>query len=229
MKTSSPNREPTLLHIDSSARATRSHSRRLSSAFVEAWLARVPDSRVIRRDVGINPPPAINEQWIASAFTAEAERSAEMKAALSVSDVYIDELAQSDVIVMGAPMYNYGMPAALKAWFDQVVRVNRTFNFDPSEDTWPLSPILCGKTLIILSSRGEFGFEMGGIRQDWNHLETHIRTLQHYLGVEDSHLIAVEYQEFGDKRHLDSVARADRELQALVNTLTAQINVRQSA
>ncbi|MEM1397233.1 MAG: NAD(P)H-dependent oxidoreductase [Pseudomonadota bacterium] len=214
-----------MLHIDSSARTARSHSRRLSSDFVEAWLARVPDTRVIRRDVGANPPPAINEQWIASAFTAEAERSAELKAVLSISDAYIDELVRSDVIVMGAPMYNYGMPAALKAWFDQVVRVNRTFDFDPSENIWPLSPMLMGKTLVILSSRGEFGFEPGGIRQDWNHLETHIRTLQHYLGVETSHLIAVEYQEFGDKRHADSVARADRELQALVEQLTAPIGV----
>ena len=226
---SSANPKPTLLHIDSSARVARSHSRRLSTAFVDAWLAEVPDTRVIRRDVGINPPPAINEQWIASAFTAEAERSADMKAALSISDAYVDELVQSDIIVMGAPMYNYGMPAALKAWFDQVVRVNRTFNFDPSEDIWPLSPILAGKTLVILTSRGEFGFEPGGIRQDWNHLETHIRTLQHYLGVEDSHLIAVEYQEFGDTRHSDSVARADSELQALVNRLTAQIEVYQTA
>lgn len=225
MTSNTTNRKATLLHIDASARTTRSHSRRLSSAFVEAWLARVPDTRVIRRDVGTNPPPAINEQWIASAFTAEAERSAELKAVLSISDAYIDELVQSDVIVMGAPMYNYGMPAALKAWFDQVVRVNRTFNFDPSENTWPLSPMLTGKTLVILTSRGEFGFEPGGIRQDWNHLETHIRTLQHYLGVETSHLIAVEYQEFGDKRHADSVARADSELQALVEQLTAPIGV----
>jgi FMN-dependent NADH-azoreductase len=195
---------------------------------VEAWLARLPDTRVIRRDVGTNPPPAITEQWIASAFSAEAERSTKLKASLSVSDTYIDELMQADVIVMGAPMYNYGMPAVLKAWFDQVIRINRTFNFDPSEDSWPLSPMLTGKVLVILTSRGEFGFEPGGIRQDWNHLETHIRTLQHYLGVETSHLIAVEYQEFGDKRHADSVARADSELQALVEQLTGEIGVAES-
>ena len=225
MTSNSTNRKATLLHIDSSARATRSHSRRLSSAFVEAWLARAPDTRVIRRDVGTNPPPVITEQWIASAFSAEAERSTELKASLSVSDTYINELMQADVIVMVAPMYNYGMPAVLKAWFDQVVRFNRTFNFDPNEDTWPLSPMLTGKTLVILTSRGEFGFEPGGIRQDWNHLETHIRTLQHYLGVETSHLIAVEYQEFGDERHADSVARADSELLALVEQLTAEIGV----
>ena len=67
----------------------------------------------------------------------------------------------------------------------------------------------------------EFGFEAGGIREDWNHLETHIRTLQHFLGVEASYLIAVEYQEFNDERHTRSLARADRELKALVDKLTA--------
>lgn len=85
--------------------------------------------------------------------------------------------------------------------------------------------MLTGNTLVILTSRGEFGFGPGGIRQDWNHLETHIRTLQHYLGVETSHLIAAEYQEFDDKRHADSVARADSELQALVARLTAPIGI----
>ncbi len=210
----------TLLQIDSSARNPRSHTRRLTRSFVGEWLARAPETRVIYRDLGGNPPPAVTEQWIASAFTTETERSVNQKAALAVSDTYIDELEQADVIVMGAPMYNYGMPTALKAWFDQVIRVNRTFSFDPDEDTWPLSPILTGKILVILSSRGEFGFEPGGIREDWNHLETHIRTLQHFLGVEDSYLIAVEYQEFNDERHAHSLARADRKLKALVDKLT---------
>jgi FMN-dependent NADH-azoreductase len=113
------------------------------------------------------------------------------------------------------------MPAVLKAWFDQVIRVNRTFNFDPDEDTWPLSPILEGKTLVIISSQGEFGFEPGGIREDWNHLETHIRTLQPSLGVEASYFMAVEYQEFKDDRHARSLARADRELKMLVDKLVA--------
>ncbi len=128
----------TSLHIDSSARASRSHSGRLSTAFVKAWLGQVPSTKVIRRDLGANPPPAITEQRSAAAYCPEAERNADLRAALSVSDVYIDELVQADIIVMGAPMYNYGMPAVLKAWFDQVVRVNRTFNFDPGKDTWPL-------------------------------------------------------------------------------------------
>ncbi len=210
----------TLLQIDSSARNPRSHTRRLTRSFVQEWFARVPETRVIRRDLGSNPPPTITEQWIASAFTAEGERSTDQKAVLAASDTYIDELEQADVIVMGAPMYNYGMPAALKAWFDQVIRVNRTFSFDPDEDTWPVTPILKGKILVILSSRGEFGFEPGEIREEWNHLETHIRTLQHFLGVEVSHLIAVEYQEFNDERHAHSLARAESKLKALVDKLT---------
>lgn len=213
----------TILHIDSSVRTHQSHTRQLTRRFVDEWLARVPETAVIYRDLGTYPPPAITEQWIAGAFTGEAERTPDLHNALAASETYIDELVQADVIVVGAPMYNYGMPSVLKAWFDQVIRINRTFNFDPDDHTWPISPTLTGKTLVILSSRGEFGFEPGGLRQDWNHLETHIRTLQHFLGVEESHLIAVEYQEFNDERHARSLTRADRQLKALVDKLTARV------
>ena len=79
----------TLLQIDSSARNPRSHTRRLTHSFVQEWLARAPETRVIRRDLSSNPPPTITEQWIASAFTAEGERSANQKAALALPPIPI--------------------------------------------------------------------------------------------------------------------------------------------
>ena len=162
----------TILRIDASARSGRSLSRALADQFVDEWQTRWPDDPLLRRDVGLAPPPAISEDWIAAAFTPRPERTPKQRRLLALSDTLIAELRRADLLLIAAPMYNYGMPAALKAWFDQVVRVNRTFNFDPSEDIWPLSPILTGKTLVILTSRGEFGFEPGGIRQDWNHFKT---------------------------------------------------------
>ena len=81
-----------LLQIDSSARTPRSHTRRLTRSFVQKWIARAPETRVIHRDLGGMPPPAITEQWIASAFTTEANRSTDQKAALAASDTYIDDL-----------------------------------------------------------------------------------------------------------------------------------------
>lgn len=211
----------TLLHIDASARGDRSLSRALSRAFVEAWLAREPDANVIARDVGRDPPPFLNEAWVAAAFTPEDARTPQQKAELALSDELIGELAAADVIVMGTPMYNYGMPAQLKSWFDKIIRIGKTFSFDLARGDFPLEPILSGKTLVVLSSRGEFGFGPGGVRADMNQLDPHIRTCSHYLGVESIHTIAIDYQEFGDARHKRSIAEAHAAVPGLVDELIA--------
>ncbi|HVJ62180.1 MAG TPA: NAD(P)H-dependent oxidoreductase [Tahibacter sp.] len=209
----------TLLHIDASPRGERSLSRRLSRQFVDAWLTQRPDDAVIVRDVGRQPPPFIDEQWIGGAFTAPAQRTAAQQAALRASDELIDELAAADVIVLGVPMHNYGMPAALKAWLDNVMRIDRTFTFDLARGDYPIEPILGGKTLVVLSSRGEFGFAPGGARAGKNQLDPHLQSVAPYLGVTDSHLIAIEYQEFRDARHETSVAQAHAAVPALVTSL----------
>lgn len=211
----------TLLHLDASARGDRSLSRALSRAFVEVWVAREPDANVIARDVGREPPPFVSEAWVAAAFTPEEARTPEQKAELALSDELIAELAAADVIVMGTPMYNYGMPAQLKSWFDKIIRIGKTFSFDLARGDFPLEPILGGKTLVVLSSRGEFGFGPGGVRADMNQLDPHIRTCSHYLGVESIHTIAIDYQEFGDARHKRSIAEAHAAVPGLVDELIA--------
>lgn len=209
----------TLLHIDASARGDRSLSRKLSKSFVESWLNKRPSDRVIVRDVGRKPPPITTEFWISSVFTPEHERSPEQQEAVAVSDVLIRELDEAEIIIMGTPMYNYGMPAALKAWFDNVIRIGKTFTFDLKRGDYPLEPIMNGKTLIILSARGEFGFGPSGVRESMNHLETHIQTCAHYLGVQQTHLIAIDYQEFGDERHERSVQQAFSDIPVLIKQL----------
>ncbi|CAA9526315.1 MAG: FMN-dependent NADH-azoreductase [uncultured Sphingomonas sp.] len=196
----------TLLHIDASVRSgERSLSRRLSREFVEALTWEVPNLRVLQRDLGALPPPYVDEEWIAAAFTAADSRTAGMNDALAVSEELIGELEASDVIVVGTPMYNYGMPAPLKAWLDQVVRVGRTFCFDLARGDFAIQPILSGKALVLLTSAGEFGFEPGGVRGAMNHLNPHFATVQGYLGVSSIHHLGVEYQEFGDARHRRSL------------------------
>jgi len=214
----------TILHLDASPRAARSLSRRLSQQFVDAWRAHGPHDRVIRRDLAADPPPHVTEAWIAAAFTPADQRDTAMREALAWSDVAIAEIEAADLIVMGTPMYNYGMPSALKAWFDQVIRVGRTFTFDLRRGDWPIEPILAGKRLVVLSARGEFGFMPGGVRAGRNQLDPHIATCAPFLGVaEDAlHTIAVEYQEFGDERHAVSLAAAEAEAGALAAALTRQ-------
>jgi FMN-dependent NADH-azoreductase len=212
----------TILHLDASPRTARSLSRRLSQRFVDAWLGHRPHDRVIRRDLTADPPPHVTEAWIAAAFTPEGSRDAAMRATLAWSEMAIAELEAADLIVLGTPMYNYGMPSALKAWFDQVIRVGRTFSFDLRRGDWPIAPILAGKQLVVLSARGEFGFMPGGPRERLNQLDPHIATCAPFLGVAGDaiHTIAVEYQEFGDERHARSLAKAEAKVCSLAAALT---------
>jgi len=216
----------TILKIDGSARGERSLTRRLSSQFVQNWLKHRPDDVVIERDVGRDAPPPVTEEWIASAFTPPTDRSEKQANMLAVSDVLIAELEAADIILLATPMYNYGMPSPLKAWFDQVIRVNKTFSFDLERGDFPLEPILSNKTLIILTSSGEFGFNAGGVRAHMNHLVPHIKTCSFYLGVngdDNIHHIGIEYQEFGDDRHRRSIDEAIDGVATLVENLVAAV------
>ncbi|MEA5446081.1 NAD(P)H-dependent oxidoreductase [Gammaproteobacteria bacterium AB-CW1] len=210
----------TILLITASARGEGSISRKMAEHFQQAWRSKAPTTTVITRDIGSHPPPFISEAWIGAAFTPAEQRDQHQRKLLASSDEMIDEVDRADLIVIASPMYNYGMPAALKAWFDQVIRVNKTFSFDLGRGDWPLEPIFRGKRLVLLSSKGEFGFQPGGSRHHMNHLDTHIATVAHYLGVNDKHFVSIEYQEFGDERHERSKQSAHQQIDDLVQSLT---------
>lgn len=209
----------TVLHMDASVRGERSLSRMLSRHFIEAWLARRPADTIVYRDLGRDPPPHVSEPWIAAVFTPPDQLTPAQKTLIALSDRYIGELEAADVVVLGTPMYNYGMPSVLKAWVDQVVRIDKTFSFDLARGDFPLQPILTGKTLVMLTAKGEFGFMPGGVRAHMNHLEPHILTVAHYLGIAEHHHIGIEYQEFGGERHSDSIATAKAKASALASGL----------
>jgi len=209
----------TLLHIDASAQTDLSISRQLSAAFVSTWLEQNPNDTVIRRDLSKTPPGFVTQEWIAACFTPEADRTPEMHEALVESDELIAELEAADIVVLGTPMYNYGMPAVLKAWVDRVIRIGKTFSFDRARGDYPLEPIFSGKTLVALTSKGEFGFSSGGIREHMNHLDGHIESVTHYLGLSERHFVNSEYQEFADERHKQSRSKAEADTIALAKQL----------
>lgn len=213
----------TVLQIDASARVTRSLSRGLTTAFAEHWQTDRPDDTWIKRDVGLNPPSAIGEAWIAAAFKPVDQRTPEQVAVLQESDELLAELEPADVIVIGTPMYNYGMPSALKAWIDQVIRIGRTFSFDLARGEQPIEPIQTGKILVILAASGEGGFAVGGINATDNHLDTAIVSASRLLGVSEHHVIRIEYQEFGDDRHQQSKEAAYAAIPQLVEKLSQKV------
>lgn len=221
----------TILHIDASIRAANnsnpkhnSISKNIAQHFIQSWKKQFAIDEYIYRDVGMNPPPFITQAWMGAAFTPEQKRSAEQNKILTLSDQLIAEIVAADLIVISTPMYNYGMPAQLKAWFDQIARVNKTFDFDLARGDFPLQPTLSGKTLLIITSSGEFGFEKGGIREQMSHLVPHLHTVSKYLGVDKIYEIASEYQEFADDRHRQSVADAYAKAEQLALELSQDLN-----
>lgn len=218
-----------LLHIDSSARfgcsgdeAHGSHSRRLSHRFVTHWTFKRPRDVVVRRDVATMPPTPIDAGWIDAAFTPPERRSTAQSARLSESDQLTAELLAADLLVIGAPMYNFGLPSQLKAWIDNIVRVGVTFGFDRSRDGEPYWPMLPqGKRLVILSARGDYGYDPGGRLATMNLVEAGLRVPLGYIGLSDSHSVAIEYDEFADERLAASIAAAERATDELVDTLAS--------
>lgn len=211
-----------LLRIDASARQARSLTRMMSDSFLESWTKTGADLDIVQRDVGLRPPEAISESWIASAFTPPEQRSPEQISLLKASDMFIEEVERANIILISTPMYNYGMPAALKAWVDQVVRVGKTFTFDLARGDRPLEPVFSGKILVVLTASGEFGFGPGEMNDGAGHLIPHLRTVSKYFGADVMHHVGIEYQEFGDHRFESSKAKAARQIEHLAAALARE-------
>lgn len=212
-----------ILNVQSSASLERSLTRKLSDNFLASLKTKAGSVRIEELDLVKNPPPFMTPDWIAGAFS-KAAITQQQQSALLKSDEYISQVENADLIVIGTPMYNYGMPAALKAWFDQVARINKTFSFDLSLGDFPIMPILSGKKLVLFTSSGEFDFQPGGLRSASNHLVPHVKSCAHYLGVDinrDFYHIGIEYQEFRDRRHEQSKTEAFAAIEGLVDRVLA--------
>lgn len=205
-----------LLHLDASPRRT-SHSRRLADAFVAAWRARHPDATVVHRDVGREPIPHMSEDWIAAAFKAPAERTPADGAALALSDVLTGELLAARRLVIATPMYNFGVPSALKAWIDQVVRIGRTFDFDAAAAS-PYTGLVRDVRALIVTARGDGGYVDGGRNAGRNFADAHLREVLRFMGITDTHVVVVEQDEFGGDALKRSIADARAALARLAET-----------
>jgi FMN-dependent NADH-azoreductase len=171
---------PVLLHIDASPRAGRSKSRQLGRGYVDAWLDAHPKGRVIDRDIGMQPPPFITEAWVEGAYAAPEQHSAAAKAAIAVSNQYVDDVLAADQIVITTPIHNLSLPAALKAWIDQIVRIGRTFG---RSDTGFRGLAHGKRALIVVASGSDLRPETPG--GAWNFLEPYLRAVLGFIGITD--------------------------------------------
>ena len=177
----------TILHIDSSPLGDRSVSRKLTAKTLAELQEAHPDARIVTRDLGTAPLPHLDGLTLGSFFTPPDQRSTALHEAVKLSDQVVDELVAADIIVIGAPMWNFGIPSALKAWIDHVVRAGRTFTYG---DAGPESLLPKGKKVIIVSTRG--GVYSEGPMKMMDYQETYLRAVLGFLGLTDIAFVRAE-------------------------------------
>ena len=200
-----------VLIIDSAATGAASVSRKLTAEFAEQLRRHQPAVRIIRRDVGTAPIPHLTEATVGAIRGAAAE-SAEAQAALALSDQLISELKEADLIVIGAPMYNFGIASTLKAWFDHVLRAGITFRYTAEGP----EGLVKGKRAIVVESRAGLYSEGPAAANDSQ--EPHLRTLLAFMGVDDVSFIRAEKLAFGPEIASEAIADAAQALAGLAKT-----------
>jgi FMN-dependent NADH-azoreductase len=198
-----------LLEVQSSVRLGQSISRALSHEFIQIWQAFYPAGQHKQRDVGLNPPAHPTELWTNANYVSPDSRTSEMEAALTESEQLIEELLWADRLVFGVPMYNFSVPSTFKAYVDNIVRVNRTFAFDPENFTFQ-GLATNKKALVITPSARNFAPDTPmGIM---NFCETYLRSILGFIGIEDITIVAVPNQFMPDETRQQGVEQARERL-----------------
>jgi FMN-dependent NADH-azoreductase len=194
---------PSLLLLNVSPRGERSGSRQMSNEYLSAWRAVHPQARTIIRDIGVNPPPAVSEAWIAGAHSPREQHTATMREAIGVSDTFIDELLAATEIVIATPIYNFSIPAALKLWIDQVARPGRTFSVDASG----YKGLAGGRSVKVLVSSGG-DFRPGQPAASMNFVEPYLRAVFGFLGIDRVEFVYAPNQSHAEADRAAALASA---------------------
>jgi FMN-dependent NADH-azoreductase len=181
---------PTLLHIDSSPMLETSVTRRLTVHFVRRWREHVPGGRIIRRDLGHAPPPHPDALTLESAALPASARDERQQAAAAHADELLEELEAADVVLIGAPMYNFSVPSSLKAWFDLVSRPGRTFRYGPNGH----EGLLKDKTIVAVTARGGFYQQALAGSESEDLQEALFRSFFGFMGLADVRFVHAEGQ-----------------------------------
>jgi FMN-dependent NADH-azoreductase len=176
---------PTLLHLDASPLET-SVTRELAREFVATWKSSYPDGSVVYRDLAALTPAPINQAWVYAAFTPADSRTAEQKALLAPSEELIQELESADEIVIGVPMHNFSVPAALKLWIDQVVRSGRTFSYGSNG---PQGLLTGKKATLLVASGGVYSPDTPAAAL--NFVDPYLKAVLGFIGITDIRTVAV--------------------------------------
>jgi len=198
-----------LLHVDSSILGPGSVSRHLSASIVAQQQALHPDIEIVRRDLATDPVDHLTGLHLAAAQGAVPESGA-LQADVAAGQAALEEFLAADIVVVGAPMYNFGIPSQLKAWIDRLAVAGRTFRYGANG----AEGLAGGKTVIIASSRGGFyGADSQAAFLD--HQETYLRGVFGFFGITDIRFIRAEGIAMGEAQRQQAIDSAELEIRKL--------------
>jgi len=171
-----------LLFVETSPRGEQSVSRTMTRRFLERWRAVHPQGEIVTRDLAEMTLPFVDAKWLHAYFTPPPQLTPQMKQALSLSDTLVAELIAADHVVIATPVYNYNVPASLKAWIDHIVRKGKTLGFDGRG-------LLRGKKATVLLASGGVYTEGSPIR-DRDLASQYLRLILNVIGITDVTVVA---------------------------------------
>ncbi|WP_174873089.1 FMN-dependent NADH-azoreductase [Vogesella oryzae] len=175
-----------ILHIDSSILAANSVSRGLTQALVDALQSKHGKTEVIRYDLAQQEIPHLSGEILGAAFTEQADWSELQRTEAARSEQLIGEFLAAEILIIGAPMYNFSIPSQLKAWIDRVAVAGRTFKYT---ENGPVG-LAGGKKVYVVSSRGGVYSNEQGQQMDFQ--EDYLKTVLGFLGISDVQFIRAE-------------------------------------
>lgn len=181
-----------ILNINSSVRNNGSISRKVTEEFLNKWKAKEPGVVVVDRDLAASPLPHLTEAALGAFFTPAENHTPEQKQIAALSETLVQELFDADVIVIGAPMYNFSITSGLKAWIDHVARAGVTFKYGESG---PVG-LLTGKKVYVFTASG--GVYSQGPAAAMDHAGTYLRTVLGFIGLTDVTFVHSEGLATGD-------------------------------
>lgn len=190
-----------LLHIDSSVLGPNSVSRQVSAAIVDRLARATPSVEITYRDLAAAPLAHLSGAHLAAAQGAAAD--AALQPDLVAGQAVLEEFLAADIVVIGAPMYNFTIPTQLKAWIDRIAVAGKTFKYDASG----VHGLAGGKRVIIALSRGNF-YGAGAPAAVYEHTETYLRGVFGFIGVTDIEVIVAEGIGAGPEQRAKAIAGA---------------------
>lgn len=200
----------TLLQINSSIFSDAGQSSQLAHRFVAAWRERNPGANVVVRDLAKAPVPHLDAATFGAFLAKPGDRTTQQQAAAKFSDGLIAELKAADVIVLGLPLYNFGLPSTLKAYFDQIGRAGETFRYTAEGSIG----LLTGKKAYVFAARG--GLYKGTPKDTQT---GYVRDFLAFIGITDVEFIYAEGLALSEASKAESLSSAHREIAALADPL----------